>query len=427
VTRIRFAGSADRRGAVGLVELELVRGWRLSGDLSAPEEALAAAELREALGPSGEEGVEFVLSREGGVGEGFRRRAAPSRVELRGSPRGLLLGTYATLEELGCRWPWPGEQGGPAAGTRLEEEVEDAPALAGRCLVLGERVLLEDAERWIVWAARNRLNCLFAHVSTRRETIGAAPETLWRERRKRAVALCRERGMTIEHGGHLLPELLGRDDLEALAAGRAPSERGRRALERHVREHPEADVLHLWGADLPAGAGGGREAAEAGLRTANGVAELVEEARPEAQVAFLAYHDTEEVPRGVQPRANVCLLFAPRERCYEHPLADPGCRRNQRYRELLLAHVEHFDQARAAPARVFEYWFDAILFAGRVPDLSETIAADLAFYRDAAVHTVQMLMTGHRRPPAPHPNPSTFARLAWNPAGGAFPPPPASR
>jgi hypothetical protein len=89
--------------------------------------------------------------------------------------------------------------------------------------------------------------------------------------------------------------------------------------------------------------------------------------------------------------------------------------------------VEHFGQARAAPPRVFEYWFDAILFAGRVPNLSETIPADLAFYRDAGVHTVQMLMTGHRRPPAPHPNPSAFARLAWNPGGAALPPPAARR
>ena len=398
------------------VELDLSRGWRLAGDLSAPPAALAAAELEAALGPAGEGGVQVTLSHGDDAGEGFRRRASPGRLELHGdSARGLLFGAYATLEELGADWPWPGEPPPRAGGARLAEATKDAPALPGRCLVLGERTFVEDAEDWIVWAARKRLNCLFVHVSTRREPAGAAPEAVWRERRERALALARERDMAIEHGGHLLPELLSGAELRALAEGRGPRAAARRALEEHLRAHPEADVLHLWGADLPPGARGGRRASEAALRTANAVAESAEEARPGAQVAFLAYHDTEEVPRGVRPRGNVCLVFAPRERCYEHALTDPGCRRNARYRDLLVAHVEHFRAANGAPPRVFEYWFDALLFAGGVPDLTATMADDLAFYRDAGVHTVQMLMTGHGRRPPRHPNPPAFARLAWDP------------
>jgi hypothetical protein len=170
----------------------------------------------------------------------------------------------------------------------------------------------------------------------------------------------------------------------------------------------------VWGADLSAAASRGKQASEAALRTANAVAEVAERERPGVQVAYLAYHETEDVPRGVHPRRNVCLLFAPRERCYEHSLADPTCRRNRRYRDLLLAQVEHFGTRGAAPPRVFEYWFDAILFAGGVPDLRDTIGEDLGFYADAGVHTVQLLMTGHRRRPSPHPNPLTFARLAWD-------------
>jgi hypothetical protein len=106
------------------------------------------------------------------------------------------------------------------------------------------------------------------------------------------------------------------------------------------------------------------------------------------------------VLRGVRPRHNVCLLFAPRER---NALSDPDCDRHARYRELFLAQIEHFHAAGAAPARVFEYWFDAILFSGGVPDLAETMAEDLGFYRDAGAHTVQMLITGNRRSPSPHP------------------------
>ena len=88
------------------------------------------------------------------------------------------------------------------------------------------------------------------------------------------------------------------------------------------------------------------------------------------------------------------------------------------YRAALHAQIEHFAAAGAPPARVFEYWLDAILFAGGVPDLTETMADDLAYYRQAGVHTVQILITGHGRAPEPHPNLPAFARLAWNPGPG---------
>jgi hypothetical protein len=98
--------------------------------------------------------------------------------------------------------------------------------------------------------------------------------------RGRALELARERGMTIEHGGHLLPELLPAGDLRALAAGEPPSEAVKEILAEHVRAHPEADVLHLWGADMPVGPARGHEAPEAALRTANAVGEVAERERP---------------------------------------------------------------------------------------------------------------------------------------------------
>jgi hypothetical protein len=282
-------------------------------------------------------------------------------------------------------------------------------SLTGRCLVLGERAVVEEVESWIDWAARSGLNSIFIHTSLSANPTGAAPERVWRDNREGAIASASERGIAIEHGGHLLPELFSRADARALAADAELSNAGREALTEHVRAHPEAEVLHIWGADAPAGAGG-REASEAALRTANALAEIAEEVRPGAVVAFLAYHDTEEVPAGVEPRPNVSLVFAPRERCYDHALADPNCQKNARHRELLEGQLQHF--ADAAPPRVFEYWCDAILFSGGVPDLSETIARDIAYYRDVGVHTVQLLITGHGESPEPHPNLEAFARAA---------------
>jgi hypothetical protein len=135
-----------------------------------------------------------------------------------------------------------------------------------------------------------------------------------------------------------------------------------------------------------------------------------------SQVSYLAYHDTEAVPERERPRHNVCLLWAPRERCYEHPAGDDGCSQNARYAETFRAQVELFRSARAAPPRVFEYYLDGILFSGGVPPLGRVIAGDLAFYRDAGAHTVQALATGRGAGAEPHPNAWLFARLAWDPS-----------
>lgn len=390
-------------------------GAAITGDRSAPEAALAATELERALGPPGDGAIRIVLRHRDCAGEGFRRRAAPGIVELSGdSPRGLLFGAYALLDELGVGWPWPGERAPAVATGRLEAgDIASAPQLPGRCLILGERALLEQAEEWIVWAARNRVNTVFIHVSTQRAPAEQAPEAMWRERRASLVGLARERGMVIEHGGHVLPELLAPDQIAALMRGHPPSADARRALERYVLDHPEADILHLWIADLPQDINSTPDTSDAALRATNAVAAVAADVRPGVQVAHLAYHQTEEVPSTVTPLANVCLLYAPRERCYEHSLGDPTCARNARYRELLLGHVQHFRAADASPPRVLEYWFDAIRFCGAIPDFSETIAQDLAFYRNAGVHTVQMLMTGHGGAPLMHPNPIAFTRLTW--------------
>src|SRR5204863_1695996 len=89
--------------------------------------------------------------------------------------------------------------------------------LPGRCRVLGAAALVDAAGEWIEWAARNRFNTVFVHVSTARAPAGSAPEALWLERRAGAVPLARERGIALEHGGHLLPELVPAGALAASA------------------------------------------------------------------------------------------------------------------------------------------------------------------------------------------------------------------
>jgi hypothetical protein len=404
-----------------MVELDLPGGWRVSGP---PEAALAAAELEEGLavvtGGSGRGGrVAFELVEGSGPGEGFGWEATAATVRLEGAGRrGLLNGVFALLAALGLRWPWPGRAvlvGSPVVA--VPAAFEDGPVLPGRCLVLGERGLLKAAEDWIVWAARNWLNTIFAHVSTQRAPFGAAPEALWRQRRGRLVVLARERGMAIEHGGHLLPELvppgaLARAAQELEAGTPAGGVQGlQAAVSAHARAHPEADVLHLWGADSATGAQAATARSARALRLTNAAAAALERISPGVTLASLAYHDTLAVPVGVRPRHNVCLLWAPRERSYEHP-ADAGP--NARMWELFQRQVAHYAAAGARPPRVFEYYLDAILFGRGVPELAHVMSADLAAYATAGAHTVQALMTGAGPRRARHPNPWLFGRLAWN-------------
>jgi Domain of unknown function (DUF4838) len=405
-----------------VVQLQLSRGWRISG---AERAALAAGELEEGLvaltgrrGASG--GVAFELVESGGSGEGFRWQATADAVTLEGlGPRGLLHGVFGLLAALGLRWPWPGCAArvgdGPLA---VAESVEEEPVVPERCLVLGHRAVLEAGEEWIVWAARQRLNAIFVHVGSGRAPFGAAPESLWRERREQLVALARDRAMTIEHGGHLLGDLATREVLaragRELEAGSPAGgvEAVQAAVSAHAHAHPEADVLHLWGADTAAGAASASTFCGRALRLTNVVAAAVERVRPSATVASLAYHDTLAVPTSTRPRANVCLLWAPRERSYGHP-ADGGP--NADLWALFRRHVAHYAAAGARPARVFEYYVDGIRFPRGVPELGAVMAADLGAYAAAGAHAVQALMTGAGRPPSVHPNPALFAQLGWDP------------
>src|ERR1041384_5273073 len=94
-----------------MVELDLSEGWRIS---SAPEAAVAAAELEEGLagiaGGARRGGrLVFELVESGAAGHGFRWEATSAAIRLEGAgPRGLLFGVFGLLVALGGRWPWPG-------------------------------------------------------------------------------------------------------------------------------------------------------------------------------------------------------------------------------------------------------------------------------------------------------------------------------
>jgi len=149
-------------------------------------------------------------------------------VELKGdNPRGLLYAVYDFLEALGCRWVEPGKRGERLpSGTSLRlarARSAQSPSLRGRCLIIGHAAFLEEGEEWVAWAARNKLNTVFIHTTPEGVALGAAPEKQWLRKRGAVLPLLKERGMTVEYGGHFLGSMLPR---------------------KNFKKHPEAFRFH---------------------------------------------------------------------------------------------------------------------------------------------------------------------------------------
>ncbi len=439
-------------GRAGL-RLDFARDWRIvapSNDRVARTAAVEAALVlgritrkRPVFSPGEEAGVPALVLSHGPEGDGFAWHASADRVEIRGDgPGGLLYGVYDFLESLGCGWPEPGARGERLpSGTSLllkRAFARQTPSFHGRCLVLGHAAFLADAESWVIWAARNRLNTIFIHVTDEALAFGAAPEKQWRKKRDAVLGLLRDRGIMLEYGGHRLASFLPRDlfkknpDMFRMKDGRrtadfnlCPSSMEALAVvQRNAREyfceHPYADAFHVWPDDI---LGGGwcscpscsrYTPSEQALMATNAAAAVLQKVNPAARISFLSYYDTEDAPYRVKPYPNVFVLWAPRKRCYAHGLSGDACAVNApRYTRGYAAQADYFRARGAPPASVFEYYLDAVLFKSVLPPLFGVMRRDLAFYRSAGTHTIQALMTGDFPWTSAQPNAWIFARLAW--------------
>jgi len=404
---------------------------------------------------------------EGRLGpDGFRRTVSAAGMVLEAATgRGLVFGVCDLLEDLGCRWYYPGPVGQriPRLETaRVSHGVkESAPALPGRTLIIGHDLYLGDVEGWVRWAAFSRLTGIFLHEFPP-VSLGGRSSRHWRDALARTVPAARLHGLRVEFGGHglsaLLPRALFRrhphffrhdGNRRTPDHNFCPSSSGaldviRREARSYFESRPGADVYHLWPDDVVGGGWcrcescAGLSPSDQALIATNAVAEVLGEIDGRALLAFLAYHDTIGPPERVRPRSNVAFLYAPRERCYAHGLGDTACAVNRDYHARLTRGVAGFSgllhesrpaapahaappaasgRARAGRVRVFEYYLDAVLFRSMAPPLPRVMAGDLETYLASGVDDVGVLMTSDRPWLAPPPNLWLFSRLAWNPEG----------
>jgi len=402
---------------------------------------LAHAELTRVLAALDIDATTDISHLDGG-GDGFGWNVAGDVVTIEGDgPRGALFGAYDFLESLGVLWPVPGREVLPATATLTDSSRESAPALAGRCLIIGSVAFLPRLEEWVSWCARNKLNTVFFHTSPPGSgAIGAIPYEDWLGVRDQAAALLRERGLVFELGGHGLTHLLPRErfadtpDAFRMVKGErrndtnfcssspiaiAAMREGSRAV---FEANPDVDMFHVWPDDAGSWchcpACESVSPSEQSMRAVIAVAETLADVNPHAQLAAISYLETED-PAESPPPANVFMLWAPRKRCYGHDLSEADCPINEpRYRAGFAELSRAFVARGAAPTRVFEYWLDAILFKSCFPVFAR-VGADIAAYRDAGVHTVQSLMVGPREILGDWPAAWLYARLLWNPDADA--------
>jgi hypothetical protein len=374
--------------------------------------------------------------------ERFSWQATADRIEIRGEGRrGVLHGVYHFLAILGCYWLAPGDLWTVLpAGQQFDipAKGEAAPAFVGRCLIIGHHAFMKDVNAWIVWAARNHYNDIFLHLAADDVGGGSVPEWFWVVHQEEAVRLMRQRGMTIEIGGHGLPSLLSRKLFRQMPEAfreengrRTPqynfcpsSEAGMNIIRQNARTYfaarPDYDVYHVWSDDIPGGGWcrcarcAGYSASDQLLLAINTLADVLAEQNPDAKIAFIAYLDSEAPPGKIQPRTNVGLLWAPRTRNYGRALDDPHCPVNwPYYNETLAAQMDYFDEA--GGTAVFEYYSDAILFKSVLPILPHIMQQDLLAYRNLGVETMQTLMTGTRPWVSAQLTNWLFGRLTWQP------------
>lgn len=382
--------------------------------------------------PSAGQSISLNVDPSIGSGDAFLLRSTPDGLVVASSgSRGILHGVYAYLESLGVRFPFPGTDlvVGPRRGleTTGYDRLE-APSFARRGMTFsGDR---EHARGWIDFSGKQRLNWVFHHTQFDDGWWVQNRDVLWPELQKR--------GITLELGGHYLPHFVPRDlfvehpDWFRLIGGRrsndvnfCPSSRPameylQERVRQYVREMPEAQVYNVWADDTAEDASTWCACpdcqpytpSEQNLITMNAMAQAVRDVKPSANLVHIAYHETIAPPRKVEPDPGVVLMYAPRERCYAHPLDDPTCAKNRQHARWLEDLVKVFDPARA---EIFEYYPDQVVFNHMLPSLVETIGGDVRYYQRLGIGLVEPLLTPFGHPWLSPPSAAILqSRALWN-------------
>lgn len=100
--------------------------------------------------------------------------------------------------------------------------------------------------------------------------------------------------------------------------------------------------------------------ADQALTVYNAILRGIRRNDPQALHCYLAYHDTNDLPRQVKPAEGIFLEYAPFDREHHKAICDPSSSKNRRQLEKLPRLLDYFG---AAHAQVLDYWLDNSLFS----------------------------------------------------------------
>jgi hypothetical protein len=367
--------------------------------------------------------------------DGFVIRSLGPDVVIAGKgSRGNLYGCYAFLERQGVRWFFPGEQyevvPHHALDWKAPLDLSESPAFRDRILFF-DGVNYTSLKDWIDFAAKARLNriAFFDYWPMRNWYI---------DQRSQLLPECRKRGFMLELGSHLLASFLPRTLFKEHPGWFRLNEKGERtndfnlnpfnpeALDyvssnalHYFTQMPEASLFHCWPDDLMGGGWTHEQgkdeytSSDQSLLVANYLVSRLRKNLPNAQLAYLAYHDTTLPPHIVKPDPGVVLLNAPRERCYAHSLDDAQCLLNRKYKEVFELLLPVFG---APKTEAFEYYVDEILFQNMTdPPLPDVISADAQYYYRLGIPSLGALAVNLSEYVTPAVNMFLYPQALWNP------------
>lgn len=310
-----------------------------------------------------------------------------------GNSRGCLYGAYEALENFGITWTLPTKryENIPKVSNLKWKSgtIKSQPALDRRGYTLANVDDTEYILDFIEYMAKQKCNYLFMHNIS-----------LSSGRMEKVKAALNDREMYFAYGGHGLPGMLPRNLFEShpeyfrMANGVRKndynfcpsSDAALDIVAENVKNWmsiytalADSVVFQIWADDL---AGNGwcecdkckkYSESEQYLMSLNGIAKRLKTSKD--KISFLSYHTTLPAPINVTADNNfVPLMYAPRERCYNHTI--DGCQINKEYENYFINNAKVFPKN----ADIFEYYFDCVLFRQMSVPLQNIIGKDVTKY-----------------------------------------------
>lgn len=269
---------------------------------------------------------------------------------------------------------------------------------------------------WETQLTDSGLNLLGIHPNPQDGTSVEAMQAFFTPENRAAIARLEKKGFQLEMEMHALSWLLPRSLFSAHPDWFRMNEKGERVPDHNLCvSHPEAlacvseraaDLArmfrpasgryHIWLDDVTDSRCRCERcrrytAADAALLVYNAILRGLKSADPHATQCYLAYHDTNAVPRLVEPEPGIFLEFAPMDRDLTRPIGDPACEKNRREVQHLHELLAFFGRE---DAQVLDYWLDnSLLSSWRKPpqlfhiNLS-TICEDVSYYEALGIERV---------------------------------------